>query len=140
MYTTVEAAEPVKLYSRNGFHGMWVMPARTLTAAGGKIAMKREMNTVLAPRRRKNCLAQRTRARVRCSQRIFSKPPCFSRRPNQKAQMPPMKQAAVPAAMGCHSGRSARPRMNPAPRKIASPGSGMPMLFRNTAMNTSTKP
>lgn len=44
-----EAAEPVRLKKRKIRQGTFAMPANMLIAAGGKIAMKREMNTALAP-------------------------------------------------------------------------------------------
>ncbi len=54
--------------------------------------------------------------------------------------MPPRKQATAPAAQGCHSEPAVFPRMNPAPKRIVSPGNGKPMLFKNTTMKTRTYP
>src|ERR1700728_1563741 len=44
------------------------------------------------------------------------------------------------ATVGSLSESAVRPRINPAPKRIVSPGSGKPMLFRNTTTKTSTYP
>src|ERR1035437_6263775 len=55
--------------------------------------------------------------------------PRYKSRPaSPKAQMPPRKHASVPATMGSHSESSVFPRINPAPKRIVSPGRGNPML------------
>ncbi len=58
----------------------------------------------------------------------------------QKTQKPPKKQAAVPATMDCQSEIAFFPRINPVPKRIVSPGKGIPIFFNNTTIKTNKYP